>query len=199
MENGNTKKYVPESAKSRIYAGKSKKRGFSKKNLARIEKLFLFQVPMNPSNAWKGKLEVVRFLPFKSIDRQCEALRQKFEKLQMSLPFSHSIMQLSKTKRSHVTDSCPAIFNSNFSNCFYFGEDYFIISSSRRVEEIKQFADFLPRPIWIISPTGSTYFCHLSNSQYYKVCKTPKLEPFGIFNFKLGIYISYEIWHLYFQ
>ena len=44
-ENGNKKTYsqlVPGSAKSRIYAGKSTKRGFSKKALARIEKLFLF-------------------------------------------------------------------------------------------------------------------------------------------------------------
>jgi hypothetical protein len=40
-ENGN-KNFVPGSAKSRIYAGKSTKRGFSKKALARIEKLFLF-------------------------------------------------------------------------------------------------------------------------------------------------------------
>ena len=32
----------PGSAKSRIYAGKSTKRGFSKKALTKIEKLFLF-------------------------------------------------------------------------------------------------------------------------------------------------------------
>jgi hypothetical protein len=31
-----------KSSKSRIYPGKSTKRGFSKKNLAGIEKLFLF-------------------------------------------------------------------------------------------------------------------------------------------------------------
>ena len=44
-ENVNKKKYsqlVPGSAKSRIYAGKSTKRGFSKKGLARIEFFFLF-------------------------------------------------------------------------------------------------------------------------------------------------------------
>jgi hypothetical protein len=41
----------PRVAKSRIYAGKSTKRGFSKKALARIEILFLFWVPMNP---WKA-------------------------------------------------------------------------------------------------------------------------------------------------
>ena len=44
-ENGNKKNFplhVPGFAKSRIYAGKSTKRGFSKKGLARIEKLFLF-------------------------------------------------------------------------------------------------------------------------------------------------------------
>ena len=44
-ENGNKKKYsqlVPGSAKSRIYAGKSTKRGFSKKGLARIEIFLLF-------------------------------------------------------------------------------------------------------------------------------------------------------------
>ena len=41
----NKKKYsqlVSGSAKSRIYAEKSTKRGFSKKALAKIEKLFLF-------------------------------------------------------------------------------------------------------------------------------------------------------------
>jgi hypothetical protein len=35
-------KHVPGSAKSRIYAGKSIKRGFSKKALARMENIFLF-------------------------------------------------------------------------------------------------------------------------------------------------------------
>ena len=43
-ENGNKKKYsqlVPGSAKSRIYAGKSTKKGFSKKGLVRIEIFFL--------------------------------------------------------------------------------------------------------------------------------------------------------------
>ena len=43
-ENGNEKKYsqlVQGSAKSRIYAGKSTKRGFSKKGLARIKFFFL--------------------------------------------------------------------------------------------------------------------------------------------------------------
>jgi len=44
-ENGNKKIFsqlVPGSAKSRIYAGKSTKRGFSKKALTEIEKYFLF-------------------------------------------------------------------------------------------------------------------------------------------------------------
>ena len=43
-ENGNKKKYsqlVPGSGKSRIYAGKSTKRGFSKKGHARIKIYFL--------------------------------------------------------------------------------------------------------------------------------------------------------------
>ena len=40
-ENGNKKKYVPGSAKSRIYAEKSTKGGFSKKAVARIY-FFLF-------------------------------------------------------------------------------------------------------------------------------------------------------------
>jgi hypothetical protein len=35
-------KNVPGSSKSRIYPGKSTKRGFLKKKLAEIEKLFLF-------------------------------------------------------------------------------------------------------------------------------------------------------------
>jgi hypothetical protein len=44
-ENDNKKKFpihVPGSAKSRIYAGKRTKRGFSKTALTGIEKLFLF-------------------------------------------------------------------------------------------------------------------------------------------------------------
>jgi hypothetical protein len=44
-ENGSNKKYpyhAQGSAKSRIYAGKSTKRGFSKKGLARIEFFVLF-------------------------------------------------------------------------------------------------------------------------------------------------------------
>ena len=49
-------KHVPESAKFRIYAEKSTKRGFSKKALARIDILFLFLVHMNPS---------------KNLNRQC--------------------------------------------------------------------------------------------------------------------------------
>ena len=43
-ENGKKKKYlkhIPESAKSRIYSGKSTKRGFSKKALSKIE-IFVF-------------------------------------------------------------------------------------------------------------------------------------------------------------
>ena len=36
---------------------KVQKRGFSKKALARIEKLFLFWDSMNPSKAWNAKLE----------------------------------------------------------------------------------------------------------------------------------------------
>ena len=39
----------------------STKRGFSKKALTGFEKLFLFWVRMNPSNAWKDKLEVASF------------------------------------------------------------------------------------------------------------------------------------------
>ena len=98
----------------------------------------------------------------------------------MSFSFSYSIMQLSKTKRSHDANSCPAIFDSYFSNCIYFGQDYFLISSSRRVEEIEQFGHFLPSQIWIISPTGSTNFCHLSKSQYNKV-RYPNQSSFRIF------------------
>ena len=45
---------------------KVQKGDFLKKNLVRIEKLFLFLVPMNPSNAWKGKLEVASFFALQS-------------------------------------------------------------------------------------------------------------------------------------
>ena len=64
-ENGNKKKYsqlVQRSAKSRIYAGKSTKRGFSKKGLVRIKFFFLFSVPMNLSKAWNAKLGAGIFL-----------------------------------------------------------------------------------------------------------------------------------------
>ena len=52
----------PGSAKSKIHAGKSTKRGFSKKALARTEKLFLFEVPMNLSKAWNTILGAGIFL-----------------------------------------------------------------------------------------------------------------------------------------
>ena len=52
---------VPGSAKSRIYAGKSTKRGFSTKGLATID-LFLFKVPMNLPKPWNAKLEAGIFL-----------------------------------------------------------------------------------------------------------------------------------------
>jgi hypothetical protein len=44
-----------------IKVSQSTKRGFSKKALTGFEKLFLFWGHMNPSNAWKGKLEVASF------------------------------------------------------------------------------------------------------------------------------------------
>ena len=52
---------VPGSAKSMIKVSQSTKRGFSKKALTEFEKLFLFWIRMNPSNALKGKLEVASF------------------------------------------------------------------------------------------------------------------------------------------
>ena len=52
----------PGSAKSRIYAVKSTKRGFSKKALTGIEIFFLFYVPMNLSKVWNAKLEAASFL-----------------------------------------------------------------------------------------------------------------------------------------
>ena len=64
--NGNKKK-DPGSAKSRIYAEKSTKRGFSKKALERIEIFFLFYVPMNISKAWNAKLEAGIFLASKYV------------------------------------------------------------------------------------------------------------------------------------
>ena len=56
--------HAPGSAKSRIYAVKSTKRGFSKRALTGIEIFFLFYVPMNPSKAWNAKLEAASFLAF---------------------------------------------------------------------------------------------------------------------------------------
>ena len=64
FENGNKNKYsknVPGSAKSRIYVGKSTKRGFSKKGLTRTQKFLLFYVPMNLSKAWNAKLGAASF------------------------------------------------------------------------------------------------------------------------------------------
>ena len=52
---------MPGYAKSRIYAGKSTKWGFSKSVLTKIEKLFLFYDGVSRSNTWKGKLEVASF------------------------------------------------------------------------------------------------------------------------------------------
>ena len=56
---------VQGSAKSRIYAGKSTKRGFSKKGLTRIKKKFLFQVPLNLQKAWNAKLGAGSFFAIK--------------------------------------------------------------------------------------------------------------------------------------
>ena len=57
-------KHVPEPPKSRIYARKSTKRGFSKKALVRIG-VFLFWVHMNPLKAWNAKLEEASFFAIK--------------------------------------------------------------------------------------------------------------------------------------
>ena len=56
--------------KSRIFEGKSTKREFSKEAIARIEKIFLFLVPMNLSNTSKRKLEGDSFLLSKNLYRQ---------------------------------------------------------------------------------------------------------------------------------
>ena len=63
---------VQGSAKSRIYAGKSAKRGFSKKAITRIEFFLLFQVTMNLLKAWNVKLEVASFFMSKILYKQCE-------------------------------------------------------------------------------------------------------------------------------
>ena len=66
-ENGNKKKYsqlVQGSAKSRIYAGKSTKRGFSKKVLTENKNFLLLQVRINPVKAWNTKLEAASFFTF---------------------------------------------------------------------------------------------------------------------------------------
>ena len=44
-----------------IKVSQSTKRGFSEKALTEFEKLFLFWVRLNPSNTWKGILEVASF------------------------------------------------------------------------------------------------------------------------------------------
>jgi hypothetical protein len=44
-----------------IKVSQSTNRGFSKTALTGFEKLFLFWIRMNPSNALKGKLEVASF------------------------------------------------------------------------------------------------------------------------------------------
>ena len=51
----------PGSAKSRIYAENSTKKGFSKKGLTRIEFFLLFWVPMSLAKAWNAELEAVSF------------------------------------------------------------------------------------------------------------------------------------------
>ena len=54
-----------------IRSAKVQLKGFSIKTLSGFEKIFLFWVRMNPSNVWKGKLEVASLLPSKSMYRQC--------------------------------------------------------------------------------------------------------------------------------
>ena len=72
-ENGNKKKIsqlVPGSAKSRIYAGKSTKREFSKKAIARIEIFCCFRFL---SKAWNAKLDA-SFLLSKILYKECGLL-----------------------------------------------------------------------------------------------------------------------------
>ena len=49
--------HVPESAKSRIYTGKSTKRGFFQKGLTRFQKFFSISFPVNTWQDWRAKLE----------------------------------------------------------------------------------------------------------------------------------------------
>ena len=70
---------LPGSTKSRIYAVKSTKRGFSKKALTGINFFFLFYVPMNPSKAWNIKLEAASFFTLKPIQPVCVKLDSKFK------------------------------------------------------------------------------------------------------------------------
>ena len=59
-ENGNKNFFSyhdPGSAKSRIYAGKSTKRGFFQKGLTRFQKFISIWVPVNSQQDWRGKLE----------------------------------------------------------------------------------------------------------------------------------------------
>ena len=60
LDGKKTCRHAPGSVKSRIYAKKSTKRGFSKKALAKIE-FVLFLVDMNPLKAWNAKLEAASF------------------------------------------------------------------------------------------------------------------------------------------
>ena len=61
--------HVPGSAKSRIYARKSSKMGFSKKALKKIDFVFL---PTHLSKTWNARLEAGSFFgPSKNLYRQC--------------------------------------------------------------------------------------------------------------------------------
>ena len=73
-ENGNKKKYsqlVPGSAKSRIYSGKSTKRGFSKKGLTRIIFFSCLRFLWISRRPGTQNWEWVVFLPSKNLYRKC--------------------------------------------------------------------------------------------------------------------------------
>ena len=107
-ENGNKKKnsqLVPGSAKSRIYSGKSTKRGFSKKGLARIIFFSCFRFLWISWRPGTLNWERVVFLPSKTLYRKCG--------MYFVLHFSTAIQSIFWTKDQQTRQT----MSRNFYHC----------------------------------------------------------------------------------
>ena len=117
-ENGNKKKYsqlVPGSTKCRTCAGKSTKRGFSKKGLARIKFFSCFRFLWISRRPGTLNWERVVFLPSKTLYRKCGSVSSPRTNASQMMPSSWC----SLSSRVHCqANYLPSIFHHT--NIFFF-------------------------------------------------------------------------------